>query len=1089
MKHFLILFFLFLISCKKKEKLFSEISPLKSNIEFRNDLNENDKFNLVEYLYFYNGGGVTTGDINNDGLIDIYISSNQSLNKLYLNKGGFIFEDISKTAGVQSKGEWKTGVSMIDINGDGLLDIYQTRLGGYKNISGKNELYINNGDLTFSEKAIEYGLDFEGFSTHAAFFDYDSDGDLDMYLLNHSVHTERSYGNSNLRFNKSEKSGDKLFRNEISEGSLKFVDVSDRSGILSSNIGYGLGISISDINRDGCDDIYISNDFRENDYLYINNCDGTFSESLESYINYTSRFSMGNDISDINNDAYPDIMVLDMLPQDEYVLKSSAGEDSYEIYKMKLDFGFNKQFTKNTLQLNNGNNSFSEISQMLGIHATDWSWSTLIEDFDLDGNNDVYVTNGIVKRPNDMDYISFLSNEEISGGLVQNPGLKNIDLLKKMPDGKVSNYAFKNLSGFSFLDVSKDWGLDFEGYSNGATYDDFDNDGDNDLIVNNINDMAILYKNNSKNIITNHIKLTFNGENFNVFGVGSKVTIWSDGKSFYKENFLNKGFMSSRSSGLVFGLDKSKLIDSIQVVWPSKKSQKLYNVASNQTIELYENEAILQDQDSKINFKTVFNDLSDKNLLDYNHNENLFNDFNRERLIPYMISREGPAIAIADINGDNINDVFIGSPSFQKSEIFIGNKNEEFTLSDQKDLYKDYISEDVDALFFDIDNDEDLDLYVVSGGNEFSKITNSLKDRLYINDDGYFKKQENLTQIIQNNSVVINYDYNLDGYEDLFVGGRVISNNFGESPKSYLLLNQKNGTFKMDKIFNDLGMITDAKWEDFNGDGIKDLVTCGDWNNINLFYNDGNNLVKDSSFIGNDLFGWWFSIETGDFNNDGMMDLIIGNIGNNNKLKPSKNNYVRMYINDFDDNSIKENIITYMLNGKEYPLANKDELTKELNYLKRDFFYYKDFAGLEIDEIFSDKILSESEILFVNDFNSKVLINKGSEFEQINLPLMSQIAPVRDIQILDYNKDDIEDILLVGNNSNVSTYFGSFESSYGALLEGNGDGTFNYINQKNSGLKLRGDMTKVLPLDKNKSKFVIGINNDKISIIGLDNEK
>ena len=527
MKYFLILTFLFLISCEKKEKLFSEISPLHSNIDFSNDLNENDKFNLVEYLYFYNGGGVTTGDINNDGLIDIYISSNQGLNKLYLNKGGFVFEDISKTAGVQSKGEWKTGVSMIDINGDGFLDIYQTRLGGYKNISGKNELYINNGDLTFSERGIEYGLDFEGFSTHAAFFDYDSDGDLDMYLLNHSVHTERSYGNSNLRFNKSEKSGDKLFRNEISEGSLKFVDVSDESGILSSNIGYGLGISLSDINRDGCDDIYISNDFRENDYLYINNCDGTFSESLESYINYTSRFSMGNDISDINNDAYPDIMVLDMLPQDEYVLKSSAGEDSYEIYKMKLDFGFNKQFTKNTLQLNNGNSSFSEISQLLGIHATDWSWSTLIEDFDLDGNNDVYVTNGIVKRPNDMDYISFLSNEEISGGLVQNPSLKNIDLLKEMPDGRVANYAFKNLSGFRFLDVSEEWGLDFEGYSNGATYDDFDNDGDNDLIINNINDNAILYNNNTKNVNANHIKFIFDGEGFNVYGVGAKVTIWS----------------------------------------------------------------------------------------------------------------------------------------------------------------------------------------------------------------------------------------------------------------------------------------------------------------------------------------------------------------------------------------------------------------------------------------------------------------------------------------------------------------------------------------------------------------------------------
>ena len=455
---FIFTFFLFiLISCNQKEKLFTKVPQNKSNIDFRNDLKENDKFNLVEYLYFYNGGGVASGDINNDGLLDIYISSNQGINKLYLNQGELNFKEISKSSGVQSEGEWKTGVYMVDINGDGLLDIYQTRLGGYKNISGRNELFINNGDLTFSEKAKEYGLDFEGFSTHSAFFDYDSDGDLDMYLLNHSVHTERSYGNSNLRFNKSEKSGDRLFRNELDKGSLKFIDVSDQAGILGSNIGYGLGISVSDINRDGCDDIYISNDFRENDYLYINNCDGTFFESLESYMKYTSRFSMGNNISDINNDSYPDIMVLDMLPQDEKVLKSSAGEDSYEIYKMKLDFGFNKQFTKNTLQLNNGNNSFSEISQLLDIHATDWSWSTLIEDFDLDGNNDIYITNGIVKRPNDMDYISFLSNEEISGSLLQTPNLTNNDLLEKMPDGKVSNYAFKNESNLKFLDVSMIW--------------------------------------------------------------------------------------------------------------------------------------------------------------------------------------------------------------------------------------------------------------------------------------------------------------------------------------------------------------------------------------------------------------------------------------------------------------------------------------------------------------------------------------------------------------------------------------------------------------------------------------------------------
>ena len=454
-----------------------------------------------------------------------------------------------------------------------------------------------------------------------------------------------------------------------------------------------------------------------------------------------------------------------------------------------------------------------------------------------------------------------------------------------------------------------------------------------------------------------------------------------------------------------------------------------------------------------------------------------------------MISREGPAIAAADINGDNIIDIFIGSPSFQESHIFMGNKNGKFIKTEQKDLSEDYLSEDVDAIFFDIDNDKDLDLYVVSAGNELPQTANSLKDRLYINENNSFKRTKDLDQITQHNSVVINYDYNSDGYDDLFIGGRVISERYGNSPKSYLLKNQKNGTFKIDRIFEEIGMITDAKWEDINGDGLKDLITCGDWNNINLFYNDGKNLKRDSSFIGNDMFGWWFSIETADFNNDGRMDIIIGNQGNNTKLKPTENSLVKMYIDDFDNNSRVENIITYNRNGKEYPLANKDELTKELNYLRRDFFYYKDFAGLEIDEIFSNDVLSQSKVLFVNNFNSLVLLNKGSEFEPINLPLISQISPIRDIQTLDYNNDSMIDILLVGNNSNVSTYFGSFDSSYGILLEGKGDGTFNYINQKESGLNLKGDITKVLPLDKNKSKFVIGKNNDKISIIGLVDEK
>ena len=470
----IILLLVALLSCSKKDTLFKEISPKKSNIIFENKLNQTEEFNLIEYLYFYNGGGVAVGDINNDGLNDIYLSANQEENKLYLNKGNFIFEDITAKANLSSPGGWKTGVVMIDINGDGFLDIYQNRLGGYKNINGKNQLYINNRDLTFTEVAQDYGLDFEGFSTHSAFFDYDNDGDLDMYLLNHSIHSELTYGNSKNRFERDLKSGDKFFRHDIVDGKSFFTDVSESSGILGSNIGYGLGVSVSDINKDGCEDIYISNDFRENDYLYINNCDGTFSESLEDYIRHTSRFSMGNDIGDVNNDGLLDILVLDMLPSDEFVLKSSAGEDSYEIYKMKLDFGYNKQFTRNTLQLNLGNDNFAEIAQLSGIHATDWSWSTLIEDFDLDGLNDIFISNGILKRPNDMDYINFISNNQISGDLDNKSKLSNLELIDQMPDGKVSNYIFRNNSNLNFIDESKNWGLDYQGYSNGATYSDLD---------------------------------------------------------------------------------------------------------------------------------------------------------------------------------------------------------------------------------------------------------------------------------------------------------------------------------------------------------------------------------------------------------------------------------------------------------------------------------------------------------------------------------------------------------------------------------------------------------------------------------------
>ena len=1088
----IILLLIALLSCSKKDTLFKEISPKTSNIIFENNLNQTEEFNLIEYLYFYNGGGVAVGDINNDGFNDIYLSANQEENKLYLNKGNFIFEDITAKANLSSPGGWKTGVVMIDINGDGYLDIYQNRLGGYKNINGKNQLYINNRDLTFTEVAQDYGLDFEGFSTHSAFFDYDKDGDLDMYLLNHSIHSELTYGNSKSRFERDLKSGDKFFRHDVVDGKSFFTDVSESSGILGSNIGYGLGVSVSDINKDGCEDIYISNDFRENDYLYINNCDGTFSENLEDYIRHTSRFSMGNDIGDINNDGLSDILVLDMLPSDEFVLKSSAGEDSYEIYKMKLDFGYNKQFTRNTLQLNLGNDNFAEIAQLSGIHATDWSWSTLIEDFDLDGLNDIFITNGILKRPNDMDYINFISNNQISGDLDNKSKLTNLELIDQMPDGKVSNYIFRNNSNLNFIDESKNWGLDYLGYSNGATYSDLDNDGDLDLILNNINSKAKIYSNQSNTFYPerNFITLDFIGEKFNKDGIGSKVTIWHDNNILYKENYANKGFLSSTSSDLIFGLNNYDIIDSMLVQWPSGKIQRLHSIKGNRKLKLYEKDAEVEvERKQKIN-SPIFNDYSEKINPKIFHKENIFNDFNREPLMPYMLSNEGPALALADINLDGFQDLFLGSSSFNKSRIFMGSKSGNFNFAEGHEIYKDSISEDVDALFFDADNDNDLDLYVVSGGNEFPLRYKSVRDRLYIlNDKGIYELDTlSLPEIYQNGSIVRSSDFDNDGDLDLFVGGRSIPGKYGFSPRHYLLENDGNGKFHINNkiTFKNQGMVTDATWVDIDNDGWMDLFVCGDWSDIKFYRNTQGNLVEDDKNYVINKKGWWFSIKSADINNDGLMDLIAGNIGLNIKFKPSINFPVKMYINDFDNNESFEQIITYTIDGKEFPMAGRDEITKQINYLKRKFLYYKNFAGKEIKNIFSKSQLQNSKLLYANEFQSFVFLNNGNGFEAKPLPIIAQSSPISVIETCDYNSDNNIDLLIFGNKNFVSTYFGSFDANHGILLKGKGDGTFEYVDQKKSGLNVTGEIKKMFYLDKNKTKFVLAVNDKKLNFYKLN---
>ena len=1075
-----------------EEKLFHEISSDKSKISFVNKISETEEFNLIEYLYFYNGGGVAVGDINNDGFDDVYFSANQLDNKLYLNQGNFSFKEITKQAGLLSPGGWKTGVSMIDINGDGYIDIYQNRLGGYKDINGKNQLFINNGDLTFTEKAEEYGLDFEGFSTHSAFFDYDKDGDLDMYLLNHSIHSERTYGNSKIRFERDNKSGDKLFRQTQTDGKIFFEDVSEASGILGSNIGYGLGVSIADFNKDGCDDIYISNDFRENDYLYINNCDGTFTENIEKSMRHTSRFSMGNDIGDINNDGLLDIFVLDMLPKNEKILKSSSGEDSYEIFKMKLDFGYNKQFTRNTLQLNLGNGNFSEIAQLSGIHATDWSWSTLIEDFDLDGLNDIFITNGIVKRPNDMDYINFISTNQISGELADSLSLTDENLVAQMPDGKFSNFAFKNNGDYTFDNVSAEWGLNYNGYSNGSTYSDLDNDGDLDIIVNNINYESKIYNNQSNLFFLdrNYIGFKFTGEQLNTHGIGSKLTIWSNTKIFYKENFLNKGFLSSTSSGLLLGMNNINIIDSLQVEWPSGKIQKLYSIKTNQYLILNEKNARFKNNSILLNHAPIFIEFTEKVVPELFHKENTFNDFNREPLMPYMLSKEGPGLAVADINSDGYQDIYIGSSSFNKSKIFMGEKNYNYKLVNHPEIYQDSISEDVDAIFFDADNDNDLDLYVVSGGNEFPLRFNSIKDRLYIlNDEGKYQKDTiSLPKIYQNGSVVAPSDFDNDGDMDLFIAGRAVPGKYGFSPEHYLLENNGKGKFHINKqnIFQNMGMLSDAIWVDIDNDGWEDLIICGDWLEIKLLKNYEGKFIDQSELYSLNKKGWWFSIHSADINNDGLMDLIAGNIGLNIKVKPSKKFPIKMYINDFDNNNSYEQIITYNIDGKEYPLANKSELIKQLNYLNRDFLYYKNFAGKEIDNIFSRSQLMNSRLLSADEFQSHVFINKGNKFQSIPLPLIAQSSAIKAIETVDYNHDGNLDLILFGNISSVSTYFGSFDANNGILLEGYGNGTFSYVDQNKSGLNVNGEVRKIFFLDENKTKIVLGMNNDQLIFYKLN---
>ncbi len=1071
------------------DKRFQEIPSSDSGLTFSNDLTENENFNLIDYLYFYNGGGVAVGDINNDGLDDIYFSANQKPNQLYLNKGDFQFEDITDKAGVAAPGDWKTGVTMVDINADGLLDIYVCQLGDYKGIEGKNQFYINNGDLTFTDRAEELGLDFKGFSTHAAFFDYDNDHDLDVYLLNHSVHTSRSYGKSDLRYEVDSLAGDRLYRNDDGH----FTDVTADAGIYSSHIGYGLAVGLSDVNMDGFTDIYISNDFHENDYLYLNNGDGTFTESIGDRIDHTSRSSMGNDIADYNNDGWPDILSLDMLPDDEVIVKMSAGEDPYDIYQLKLGFGYEKQFARNTLQLNLGGGKFSEQGIIAGVHATDWSWAPLIADFDNDGLKDLFISNGIVRRPNDMDYINFISNESIPNGPANNPDMKDAEIAAMMPEGSVVNYLFRNKGDLTFEDVSAEWGLSKKTFSNGSAYADFDNDGDLDLVVNNINEAATLLRNitieTSDEKSSNYLKIELKGLGSNPNGIGTKLLAYAGASEILQEAYVTRGYQSSVAHDIIIGLGEVTTLDSLRIIWPGGASQLLTQVATNQTLSVEEANASgsFELKSTKITPLLIRDTLAGP---DFAHRENLFVDYNREYMIPHISSEEGPKVATGDVNNDGLIDLYIGGATYNEGLLYLQSADGRFEKSEQSAFTEELAYEEVGVNFFDANGDGFDDLYVVSAGNEYEFPHPMTLDRLFLNDGSgnFTQAPEALPKVFQHGSVVIDNDFDQDGDLDLFVGGQIVPGQYGVVPISVILQNDGSGKFtnmtdSLAPTLKHSGMIKDALWTDINADGWDDLMVVGEWMVIKVFINKNGRLVEEPIQGLEKSYGWWNNLEAADIDGDGDMDYVAGNLGLNSKLKADKSNPVRMYINDFDINGKVDPIISYMDEGREYPVATKDELVKQMPIIRKNYVRHIDFAGRSIAEIFSEKGLQGSNIFAATIFASSIIENVGNgRFEVRPLPLMAQVAPIAAMAIYDLNGDGHLDIISGGNREGVSPYYGTYDASKGLVMLGDGTGEFTALWPEESGLLIDGEIRDIKVLETATGPLIIFTRNDDTSL-------
>jgi len=1070
---------------------FTELSPRVSGIHFENRLTEDEQTNMIEYLYFNNGAGVAAGDVNNDGLVDLYFTASQLPNRLYLNRGNLTFEDITDKAGVAGTGHWKTGVTMADVNGDGWLDIYVCQVGNYKGFHGRNQLFINQGDLTFKDEARQYGLDFSGFSTQAAFFDCDLDGDLDMYLLNHSVHSSRSYGPSDLRLQTDKRSGDRLYRNDGAGKERFFTDVTEVSGIYSSHIGYGLGVSVSDINGDRYPDIYISNDFHENDYLYLNQGDGTFAENLTQMAGHTSRSSMGNDIGDMNNDRLPDIVVLDMLPEEESIRQLSGGEDDYELFHIKRQYGYTPQFVRNTLQLNLGGGLFSEIGLLSGIYSTDWSWSPLLGDLDNDGWKDLFITTGIYRRANDLNYVKFLTGGNRFFPVTQNEGKSDRDLYEKMPLYPHQNKAFRNNRDLTFTDVSSEWGFGRNTFSNGSAIADLDNDGDLDLVTNNINEAASIYRNNLVRSQNSHyISVELKGAGMNPRATGSRVTLYASGSVQTLENFSTRGFMSASAVNLHFGLGAIPTIDSLVVEWPNLTATRLFNVRCDSILTIAMDQAdrpfTPQQKQPPACFKRVR-----IQGLDFIHIEDAFNEFLRERLIPHSLATEGPALAVADANGDGLDDLFAGGAKGQASGLFFQMPDGRFRKGILPGLMLTSQADVTGAAFFDADGDGDSDLIVVRGGNEWPAGHPLLSPVLLLNNGaGSFEPAAGILPAIgPNASCVRPADFDNDGHMDLFIGSRSLPFGYGLNPPSYLLRNNGMGFFTdvtataMAGLTHP-GMVTGAEWCDLDGDGDPDLVLCGEWMPLLCFENQNGRFADASSEAGfRDTEGLWFGLLLADVDDDGDVDLLAGNAGLNTHFKPTADEPADLYVLDMDNNGTTEPIVARYRNHISYPFASYDEWAAQVTGFKDRFADYAAYAdkpihqvlGAGMENALKKKAVTLETCLFVN--------NGAGRFERRSLPVEAQFSVVSDAVADDFTGDGKSDLVLAGNHFSVRPSYGRHDASYGWLLARQPDGTYRALWPSASGLLLRGETRGLLPITiGGKPHLVAAMNNDSLQV-------